>query len=150
MWFFIHISSIHLKPNEGIFFISSYSIRRETLLVISCSTVDFFFYWSDLCLFKNDLNIKGLPAERHRVAREKNLIKKVWKKSNFLAYNIIQPPISVHKKISPIDPAVWPAIDNIFIYIRMSCFVKIIIFLVVQGFYTIQGNNIGIIRFIHF
>ena len=37
--------------------------------------------------------------------------------------------MSVHKKVSPIDLAVWPAIDNIFIYIRMFCFVKIVIFL---------------------
>ena len=33
-----------------------------------------------------------------------------------LAFNNPRPPLSVQKNFSPIGPAVWPAIDNIFIY----------------------------------
>ena len=35
---------------------------------------------------------------------------------NFLAYNTLRPPMSVHKKFSPIGSAVWPDIGNINIY----------------------------------
>ena len=40
----------------------------------------------------------------------------------FLTYNTL-PPMSVHKKFSPIGLAVWPAIGNIYMYDRMSCFI---------------------------
>jgi len=63
-------------------------------------------------------------AEGPGVAREKKFEKNMVKKIilDFLAYNIPRPPMSVHKKCQPNwGPAVWPAIDNI--YIRMSCFI---------------------------
>ena len=35
----------------------------------------------------------------------------------FLAYNTPRPPMSVHKKFSPIGPAVWPAIAGTYLYV---------------------------------
>ena len=56
-------------------------------------------------------------AEGPGVAREKKFEKKSGEKNSiFLAYNTPRPPMSVHKNVSPIGPAVLSAIDNI-IYI---------------------------------
>ena len=54
-------------------------------------------------------------AEGPGVARGKNKIKSFLKKIDF--FNTPRPPMSVHKKVRPIGPAVWPAIRNIYIYI---------------------------------
>ena len=48
-------------------------------------------------------------------------------KFDFLSLNTPRPTMSVHKKFSPIGPVVWPAIRNIYINTRMSCFILNII-----------------------
>ena len=55
-------------------------------------------------------------AEGPGVADEKNF-------EFFLAYYTPPPLMSVQQNFSPIGPAVWPAIHNIYRYIRMSWFI---------------------------
>ena len=49
-------------------------------------------------------------AERPGVAFEKKMLKK----RIIFTYTIPRPPMSVHKNFSPIGPAVWPAIRNMY------------------------------------
>ena len=56
-------------------------------------------------------NMLAMVAKMPGVARGKKKIRDF-----FLAYITPRPPMSVQKNVSPIGPAVWPAIGNIFIY----------------------------------
>jgi len=67
-------------------------------------------------------------AEGHGVARGKKLKKKNGEKiSIFLVYNTPRHPSVSKKNVSPIGPAVWPAIRNMYtnvffyLYINLAC-----------------------------